>query len=116
MRFELDAHARRDANGTALFGGSPFRLVRLSPAGGRILDGWLVGDPPTTMAERQLQGRLVDAGLLHPVVEPGEPESVDAAIVVPHHDDADGLSELFALMHVRHNHIHTRLHDAKRTG
>ena len=96
MRFELDAHARRDDNGTALFGGSPFRLLRLSSSGSRMLDGWLAGEPATTRAERQLQRRLVDAGLLYPVVEPVEPESVDAAIVVPHHDDVEGLSELLS--------------------
>lgn len=97
VRLELDSNVRRGSNGTALMGGSPFRLVRLSPAGSNLLDDWLTGtETPTSDEADQLRDRLIRAGLVHPVLGPPEKASdaVNAAFVVPVHNDAAGLDRL----------------------
>lgn len=91
MRYELDSNARRDPQGTALFGGSPFRLMRLSPAGARMLDAWLAGEPVEMSPEASaLQQRLVAGGLIHPIVAPAE--YADFGVVIPVYNDVDGLT------------------------
>jgi len=50
-----------------LVGGSPVRLLRLTPAGARQVAGWFSGTPlPAADAPRLLARRLLDAGLAHP--------------------------------------------------
>lgn len=90
MRVELDSNARRSSQGTALFGGSPFRLMRLSERGARMLDAWVAGEPVEDSAEAlQLQQRLLAAGLLHPIVDPVMRD--DVGFVVPVFEDPVGL-------------------------
>lgn len=93
VQLELDSNVRRLSNGTALLGGSPFRVIRLSQAGARLLDQWLEGSEfaPTPTAE-QLRRRLLDAGMVHPVVE--HRANVTPAFVIPVYDDLEGLTEL----------------------
>ena len=95
-RWELDSNARRSANGTALFGGSPFRMLRLSPAGMRLLDAWVAGLPTedSPAADRLLQ-RVVEAGLLHPVIDPnrhGCQTSIRVGFVLPVFEDQAGVT------------------------
>lgn len=67
----LDADVRRASNGTALLGGSPFRVMRLSPSGSRLLDRWLAGDGLDVSGNaRALRDRLIGAGMLHPLPGP----------------------------------------------
>jgi hypothetical protein len=50
-----------------LVGGSPVRVLRLTPAGARQVSGWFSGTPlPAAEAARVLARRLLDAGLAHP--------------------------------------------------
>ena len=104
VRYALDSNARRDANGTALLGGSPFRIVRLAPRGAQLVTDWLGGSSPEQSREAaQLLERLVAAGLLHPIVEPGDATGVvevtRLAFVIPYYDDRAGLDELLVVLH-----------------
>jgi len=65
LRPAEDLHVRQA--GTVLVGGSPLRLLRLSPAGARRVAAWWQGEPVgEALAERRLARRLLDAGLAHP--------------------------------------------------
>lgn len=65
-----DPRARLVAGGSVLSGGSPVRVLRLTPAGGRLVAGWFAGTPvPQGAAARKLARRLLDAGIAHPGVE-----------------------------------------------
>ena len=59
------------AGGLVLVGGSPVRVLRLTPAGARQVRGWFSGTPlPASEASRLLARRLLDAGLAHPDINP----------------------------------------------
>jgi mycofactocin system glycosyltransferase len=98
MRIVLDRHAIVVDDGTALFGGAPPRMLRLSAAAAaRIEDGALeVRDPMSAKLAR----RLLDAGIAHPVSEPAAavPPASDVTVVVPVKDRVDGLARLLAAL------------------
>lgn len=94
MKVRLDSDLRRNNQGTALIGGSPTRLLRLSPAGARLLDGWAAGEPVGRgAAETKLATRLLDAGMIHPVVSAVDAvgSGVVVGVVIPVLNDVDGL-------------------------
>ncbi|MEM9608541.1 MAG: mycofactocin biosynthesis glycosyltransferase MftF [Actinomycetota bacterium] len=94
LELTLDAETRRSADGRLLIGGSPFRIVRLSATGGRLLDRWLAGEPvPETGPAAGLARRLVRAGVAHPLWSTAEHAVDDVTIVIPVRDDPDGLAE-----------------------
>jgi len=67
VRLIPDAGARLVAGGRVLVGGSPVRVLGLTPAGARQVAGWFSGAPvPAGEAARALARRLLDAGLAHP--------------------------------------------------
>jgi len=85
---DLDRRARRTDGGRTLVGGAPLRVVRLTAAGARWLDGDRV---PRSPGQHALARRLLDAGLAHP--RPTPPAAIPSvAAVVPIHDDAAGLA------------------------
>jgi mycofactocin glycosyltransferase len=97
-RYTLDVTARRSRDGLVIAGGTPARLVRLTPAGSQALDAALSGMPGDSPAERRLIERLVAAGLLHPA---GAAEHVPAgrvSFVVPVRDGARWLRPLVAAL------------------
>ena len=65
LRIELDQDTKRLSDGS-LFGGSPARVMRLTPAGTAALAELQAG-PVRSAAAGQLARRLTDAGLAHPV-------------------------------------------------
>jgi mycofactocin system glycosyltransferase len=65
LRVELDQDTKRLGDGS-LFGGSPARVMRLTPAGTAALAELQAG-PVRSAAAGQLARRLTDAGLAHPV-------------------------------------------------
>ena len=65
LRIELDQDTKRLSDGS-LFGGSPARVMRLTPAGTAALADLQAG-PVRSAAAGQLARRLTDAGLAHPV-------------------------------------------------
>jgi len=82
------------ADGQALVGGNPVRLVRLRPRGADMVGRWLGGAPVgNSRAERVVARRLVRAGLLHPRPQP-VPPGVLVTVVVPVRDRPELLQRL----------------------
>ena len=98
-RFVLDPAVRRTGDGRLLVGGSPRRLFRLTAAGAELIDALADRRPlgPGTSSST-LVARLLDAGALHPVPEPGAGpfDATDVTVVVPCRDRPDGLDELLS--------------------
>ncbi|HZB50694.1 MAG TPA: mycofactocin biosynthesis glycosyltransferase MftF [Mycobacteriales bacterium] len=89
----LDPRTRRREDG-ALLGGSPLRLLRLSPRARGLLAGdRLVVRDATTAA---LAARLLDAGLAAPDLPPRTAD--DVTVVVPVKDRPDALDRLLAAL------------------
>jgi len=89
----LDPRTRR-RDGGALVGGSPLRLLRLSPRARALLAGdrLVVGDATTAT----LAGRLLDAGLAHPDLPTRAAH--DVTVVVPVKDRPAALGRLLAAL------------------
>ncbi|HWE67679.1 MAG TPA: mycofactocin biosynthesis glycosyltransferase MftF [Acidimicrobiales bacterium] len=91
----LDPATTTWQEGTILMGGSPLRLLRLSPRARALVDGWqagsLVGD---RRSEQVLARRLVSSGLfvLRPVAPTSGPR--DVTVVVPVRDRPAQLQHL----------------------
>jgi mycofactocin glycosyltransferase len=89
------------AGGTVLVGGSPIRVLRLTPSGARHVAGWWSGTPvPDTPKARALARRLLDTGIAHPVVAGGDLESSwvpgDVTVVIPVRDRQTELARCLA--------------------
>jgi mycofactocin system glycosyltransferase len=65
VRYRIDAETRIE--GHQVIGGSPPSVLKLSDAGRRTLDRLVAGDD---VESGQLIDRLVDLGVVHPIVEP----------------------------------------------
>ena len=78
--------------GEVVLGGSPPRLLTLTPRGAALVAGWFGGRPVgAEAAERLLARRLLDAGLAHPDPTPAPHAGGEVTIVVPVHGRADQL-------------------------
>jgi mycofactocin system glycosyltransferase len=99
MRLALDASVRRDDDGRVLTGGSPFRMLRLTAGGARLLDRLAAGEPVALDgAEGRLIDRLLDAGMVHPQPDPGAgPYKVDDVTVVVPVRDRDPITTVASL-------------------
>jgi mycofactocin glycosyltransferase len=86
FRVVLDPASRVGADGTLVWGAVPWRLLRLTPAGGQTLALLRAGEPVDDARSAVLGRRLVDAGLAHPR-PPCPLSSTDLDVVVPVHDD-----------------------------
>ncbi|MCA1845381.1 MAG: mycofactocin biosynthesis glycosyltransferase MftF, partial [Actinobacteria bacterium] len=88
----LDRGVRRVADGRVLIGGSPIRLLRLTPSGRDLVNRLAAGESvPRSPGAQTLTRRLLDAGLAHP--RPPEPASaLDVSVVIPVRNDPDGLA------------------------
>ncbi|MFB6641472.1 mycofactocin biosynthesis glycosyltransferase MftF [Streptomyces chartreusis] len=92
MRLTPDTTLRALDGGRVLIGGSPLRVLRLSPDGARLVERWLAGEPVVVApAHRALARRLVTAGLAHPRHRAGRWGPEDVTAVIPVRDPADGL-------------------------
>ena len=87
-----DPGTRLVADGGVLVGGSPTRVLRLTPSGTRQVAEWLGGAPVGDgVAARGLARRLLDAGIAHPdwgagPGVDGSPGLDDVTVVVPVRD------------------------------
>jgi mycofactocin glycosyltransferase len=80
LRLTPDPGTRFVAGGLVLVGGSPVRVLRLTPAGARQVRGWFSGTPlPASRASLVLARRLLDAGLAHPDFKPQPSSRTDPA-------------------------------------
>jgi mycofactocin glycosyltransferase len=98
MRLRPDPGARLLAGGTVLAGGSPVRVLRLTPSGARHVAGWWRGAAlPDHPKARALARRLLDTGIAHPVTD-GSPAPVpaDVTVVVPVRDRSAELARCLA--------------------
>lgn len=78
LRF--DPVVRRVDGGRVLIGGSPLRLLRLSPAGATAVGDWIGGATVgATPSRGRLARRLLDAGVAHPVPPIGSGPAAAAA-------------------------------------
>jgi GT2 family glycosyltransferase len=67
VRLIPDQGTRMIAGGSVLVGGSPVRVLRLTPAGSRQVASWFAGAPvPDGAGARTLARKLLDAGIAHP--------------------------------------------------
>ena len=83
-RLVLDGSVRRIDGGRVLIGGSPLRLVRLTPAGAAVVDALVRGEAVgSATAARQLARRLLDGGLAHPRWSTSPFTAGDVTIVIP---------------------------------
>ncbi|HMG40730.1 MAG TPA: mycofactocin biosynthesis glycosyltransferase MftF [Acidimicrobiales bacterium] len=101
FRIALDPATRRVDDGATLIGGFPLRIVRLSPAGRRLVDRWAGGAPVDQAGGAQrLARRLLDAGLAHPRPAGAPPPwaPADVAAVVPIHGDARDLDRTLSTL------------------
>jgi mycofactocin glycosyltransferase len=90
---ELDASVRCLADGS-WFGGSPARIVRLTPAG-RAAWAELRTGPVATLAGGVLARRLTDAGIAHPK-PPAPVTAPDVTVVIPVYDRVEKLVHCLA--------------------
>jgi mycofactocin glycosyltransferase len=88
IRLTPDPGTRLVADGSVLVGGSPARVLRLTPGGAHQVAGWLGGTPvPPGTAARTLARRLLDAGIANPRPErTGGPPLADVTVVIPVRD------------------------------
>ena len=99
FRVVLDALVR--GGGTVLLGGTPFRLVRLSPAEAAAVRRWQAGEAVGgAPADRALARALVAANLAQPVPPAGVGATAADAVtvVVPVRDHAAALRRLLAAL------------------
>lgn len=99
FRIELDPEVRRPGDGSALVGGSPLRILRLSARGRSLVDRLAAGAPvPADPPSQRLARRLLDAGIAH--ARPPRPaETAGVAVVIPVCNDPGGLSATIAALH-----------------
>ncbi len=99
-RYILDGRVRRlGHDGAVLFGGEPFRLLRLGPGGVRALDRLLAGDRSevaTSPGEAAVARCLVAAGMLHLLPAARKPAPDELTVVVPVRDDEGPAARLLA--------------------
>ena len=99
-RLELDRSVRRIDGGSALIGGSPTRIIRLSAPGSRLVDRWVAGESiGEGVGARSLARRMLDYGFAHPRIDlTGDALSnsvvraADVTVVIPVIGSGDALA------------------------
>ncbi|MFF0496015.1 mycofactocin biosynthesis glycosyltransferase MftF [Nocardia aobensis] len=90
-----DARLRSSPDGRVLLGGSPLRMLRLSPSGARRVRAWFAGEPVGSDPGAQaLAQRMLAAGVAHPMIDRGGHTIADVTVVVPVKDNLGGLTRL----------------------
>src|SRR3954451_16185395 len=85
FRLAPDPDTHVGSAGTTVWGGTPWRLLRLSAAGAEVARNLLDGQPVTDAASGALARRLVESGLAAPV-PPAGVEPAEIEVVVPARD------------------------------
>ncbi|WP_227980674.1 mycofactocin biosynthesis glycosyltransferase MftF [Nocardia spumae] len=90
-----DSRLRLSRDGRLVLGGSPMRMLRLSPAGARRVRAWLAGEPVgATPGEQALAHRMLAAGIVHPRAGGGRRTTTEVSVVIPVKDNPAGLARL----------------------
>jgi mycofactocin glycosyltransferase len=88
---------RSARGGQVLLGGSPMRLLTLSPRAADMTRAWLAGQPVgEARVERSLARRLLDAGLAHPEPPPRDRADGEVTIVIPVYGGSEQLARCLA--------------------
>lgn len=95
FRITFDRRTRVADGGALLYGGVPWRMLRLSPTGARLAYRLRAGDPVGDPAAGALARRLVDAGLAQPVPPDGA-DDLPIEVVVPARDRPQELARCLA--------------------
>jgi mycofactocin glycosyltransferase len=91
------AGGKAPAGGAVLVGGSPVRVLRLTPAGARHVAGWWAGTPVAASPQaRGLARRLLDTGIAHPWPDAGGWGPGDVTVVIPVRDRQAELARCLA--------------------
>jgi mycofactocin glycosyltransferase len=94
LRLRPDQSLRSLDGGRVLLGGSPYRLLRLGPAGARQVAAWWRGEPvPDSPAAGALARRLLEVGMAHP--DPAglaAPPCGEVTVVIPVRDRPEALA------------------------
>ena len=85
FRIEVDPATRANADGSVVWGGNPWRLLRLTSSGAQRLNWLSAGAAVDDNRSGVLARRLVDTGLAHPR-PPGPIARAEVDVVVPVHD------------------------------
>jgi mycofactocin glycosyltransferase len=90
---QLDAAVRRPTP-EVLVGGNPLRVLRLTKAGGAMVDRWSRHEPVgRSKGAQALAARLLDSGLAHPrPCDVPHPLTRSVSIVIPVRDQAEGVT------------------------
>jgi len=97
FRVVLDPGVRALDGGKVLVGGAPLRLLRLTPAGMRLVNSLRSGEPvPQGREAERLVRRLLDGGLAHPRPAGGNLSNADVTVVIPVRDRPDELEATLA--------------------
>jgi mycofactocin system glycosyltransferase len=100
LRLVPDPGTRLVAGGLVLVGGSPIRVLRLTPAGARQVAAWFSGVPvPGGDAARALARRLLDAGIAYPDWSARTGTVHDVTVVIPVRDRHPELARCLAGLH-----------------
>lgn len=96
LRLTPDPGLRRLAGGRTLLGGSPYRVLRLTDAGARLVAGWFDGALVRDVPQHQrLAARLLRHGMAHPAYAHTRYTADDVTAVIPVRDEHPGrLAEL----------------------
>jgi mycofactocin system glycosyltransferase len=85
FRIEIDPATRTSADGSVIWGGNPWRLIRLTATGAQRLNWLRVGAAVDDPRSGVLARRLVDTGLAHPR-PPKAMSPAEVDVVVPAHN------------------------------
>ena len=98
LRLRPDARLTVADRGRLLVGGHPGRLLRLSPSGAAVVQAWFRGEPVgPAPAAADLARRLLDAGIVHPVLPETVAEDGPAVtVVIPTLDGIEDLKRCLA--------------------
>jgi mycofactocin glycosyltransferase len=96
FRLQADPRTRCSGAGQVVDGGSPWRMLRLSPRGAEMAERLLDGAPVADEVEGVLARRLVETGLAHPL--PPATAAPSLSVVVPVRDRVDELDGCLALL------------------
>ncbi len=94
FRIELDP-STVELEPDVWFGGSPSRVMRLTPSGRRALEDLRSG-PVTSKIAGTLARRFTDAGLAHP--RPPRTETADVTVVIPVYERPDALERCLSAL------------------